>query len=360
MKAAICYELGKPLVIEDIDIDPPKKGEVKVKFMATAICHSDIHALRGELFAKPPVVGGHESAGYVEEVGPGVTSVKPGDAVVVTLVTSCGQCYYCAKGQGHLCNARYPLDMENRLHTKKGDPVMSMFKVGGFAEYSICTESQCIPIPKDMPMAQASMLACGVMTGFGSAMNRARVRPNESAVVIGTGGVGLNAIQGAAYCGANPVIAVDILDNKLEAAKIFGATHGINSAKEQDAPKAVQALTNGRGADWVFVTVGSTAAVKQGFRMLGQRGNVVCVGLPGMQDKLDMSPMEFIRSEKGIIGAYMGSTVARIDVPAYVAMYKAGKLKLDELITARYPLDKINEAIVAVEQGKALRNIIVF
>jgi S-(hydroxymethyl)glutathione dehydrogenase / alcohol dehydrogenase len=360
MKAAVCYELGKPLVIEELDMDPPQKGEVKVRTAATAICHSDIHALNGELPTRPPIVGGHESAGYVEEVGEGVTQVKPGDPVVVSLVTSCGKCYFCAKGLGHLCEARWAMDKESRLRNKKGQRIGQMMRVSGFAEYMLTTESQCVPIPKDLPMDRACLLACGVITGFGSVVNRAKVRPNESVVVIGTGGVGLNAIQGAAYSGAYPIIAVDILDNKLAAARTFGATHTVNSAKEKDPIKAVQELTSGRGADYVFITVGNTSAVQQGFNMSGTRGMTVIVGLAPLTDKLDIPRMFFVRSEKTLCGGFMGSTVLSIDIPRYVTMYKNGKLKLDELITARYPLEKINEAIEAVVKGQALRNIIVF
>jgi len=211
-----------------------------------------------------------------------------------------------------------------------------------------------------MPMDRASLLACGVITGFGSAVWRVNIEAMKSAVVIGTGGVGLNAIQGAAFCGAYPVIAVDILDSKLEAAKKFGATHGIN-AKEGDPIEAVRKLTSGRGADYVFVTVGSGAAMKQGFQMTGKRGTTVLVGLPGPDDQiLGLSPFEFIGPEKVLTGGYMGSTNLAVDIPRLVELYKAGKLKLDELITERYPLDKINEAIEAVEKGQALRNIIMF
>ena len=360
MKAAVCYELGKPLVVEDIEIDPPKKGEVKVKLAATAICHSDIHALRGELMPCGPVVAGHESAGYIDTVGEGVTSVKPGDPVVVSLLANCGKCYYCLTGHPHLCDHEWPLHKESRIKNKKGQYLTQLFKTGTLAEYSVVDQSQVVKIPADMPMDRASLLACGVITGFGSAVWRVNIEAMKSAVVIGTGGVGLNAIQGAAFCGAYPVIAVDILDSKLEAAKKFGATHGIN-AKEGDPIEAVRKLTSGRGADYVFVTVGSGAAMKQGFQMTGKRGTTVLVGLPGPDDQiLGLSPFEFIGPEKVLTGGYMGSTNLAVDIPRLVELYKAGKLKLDELITERYPLDKINEAIEAVEKGQALRNIIMF
>jgi NDMA-dependent alcohol dehydrogenase len=360
MKAAVCYELGKPLVIEDVDIESPQRGEVKVKTAATAVCHSDIHALRGELPTKTPIVAGHESAGVVEEVGEGVTLVKPGDHVVASLVASCGTCNYCRRGLGHLCEAKFRLDRESPLKNKKGDRLLNMVKISGFAEYILTTESQCIPVPKDMPLDSACLLACGVITGFGAVVNRAKVRPNESVAVIGVGGVGINAIQGAAYSGAYPIIAIDVLDNKLEFAKKFGATHTVNSSKV-DPVKAVQELTYGRGAEYAFVTVGNVNAVVQGFRMSGPHSMTVIVGLAPFTTKLsDISPVEFVRFEKMMCGGFMGSTILSVDIPRYVTMYKTGKLKLDELITARYPLEKINEAFEAVEKGQALRNVIVF
>jgi S-(hydroxymethyl)glutathione dehydrogenase / alcohol dehydrogenase len=359
MKAAVCYESGKPLVVEDIEIDPPKKGEVKVRLAATAICHSDIHFLKGELRGKVPAVAGHECAGYIEEVGEGVTALKPGDPVVMTLISSCGYCRYCTSGLPQLCVTQMPLSMESRLHKANGQVVWNMARVGGFAEYAVVDQSQVVKIPGDMPMDRASLLGCGVITGFGSVVNRARVRPLESVVVIGTGGVGLNAIQGAAYSGAYPVIAVDILDNKLEAARVFGATHTVNSQKE-DPIEGVKRLTSGEGADYVFVTVGSVPAMRQGFDMACRRGMIVLVGLTGGKEQLSFLPVEFIHSEKVLTGCNMGATRIKVDVPKLVSLYRAGKLKLDELITARYPLEKINEAIAEVEKGNALRNVIVF
>ena len=359
MKAAVCYEFGKPLVVEEINIDPPKAGEVKVKMAATAVCHSDIHFIRGELGGKPPCVPGHESAGYIEEVGPGVTSVKPGDPVVASLLVSCGKCYYCRKGLSHMCSASWPLEKESRFHNKKGESLPQSFKIGTLAEYAVIDQSQVVKIPGDMPLDRAALLACGVITGFGAVVNRAKVEVMSSCVIIGVGGVGLNSIQGAAISGAYPVIAVDILDEKLEAAKKFGATHTINS-KKVDPITTVKELTGGRGADYVFVTVGNAKAVEQGFAMSGPRGMTVIIGLPKFTDRLDISPFAFIKEERMLTGSFMGTTQLHTEIPKLVGLYKAGILKLDELITARYPLEKINEAIESVERGEALRNVITF
>jgi len=359
LKAAVCYEFGKPLVVEDVDIDPPQKGEVKVRIAATAVCHSDIHVVRGDLWGETPFIGGHESAGYIEEVGEGVTSVKPGDPVVASLLISCGKCLYCRTGRSHMCEAVWPLDKETRIHSKKGQDLMQMTKIGSFGEYTVVHESQVVKIPDDMPMDRASLLACGVITGFGAVVNRARVEVMSSCVIIGCGGVGLNSVQGAAISGAYPVIAVDMLDNKLEAARLFGATHTIN-ASSGDAVEAVKKLTDGRGAEYVFVTVGNINAIHQGFEMSAPRGMTVIVGLPLMNDMLNLSPFLFIKDERVLTGSYMGTTQLQVDIPKLVALYQNGILKLDELITGRYPLEQINEAIESVERGEALRNVIVF
>jgi S-(hydroxymethyl)glutathione dehydrogenase/alcohol dehydrogenase len=358
LKAAVCYEIGKPLVVEEVDIDPPQAGEVKVKLAATAVCHSDIHMFKGELPMKPPLVGGHESAGYVDEVGKGVTRVQPGDRVVISLMANCGICKYCRTGRSWLCNAAWPLEKEARMHNKKGQDLVQPFKIGSFAEYNIVHESGLIKIPDDMPLDRASLLACGVITGFGAVVNRAKVEVMSSCVIIGCGGVGLNAVQGAAISGAYPVIAVDISDDKLKASRTFGATHTVNSSKS-DAVKEVQALTDG-GADYVFVTVGSVAAINQAVFMTGPRGMTVIVGLPGFRDILELPPHLLIKDERILTGSYMGSTQYQTEIPKLVELYKAGILKLDELITARFPLDEINQAIELVEKGKALRNVIMF
>ncbi len=359
MKAAVCYEFGKPLVVEEVNIDPPQKGEVKVKIAATAVCHSDIHFIRGELGGKPPCIAGHESAGYIEEVGQGVTSVKPGDPVVASLLGSCGKCLYCRTGRTHMCNASWPHEKESRFRNKQGIRLTQTFKIGSFGEYIVVDESQVVKIPGDMPLDRASLLACGVITGFGAVVNRARVEVLSSCVIIGVGGVGMNSVQGAAIAGAYPVIAVDVLDEKLKMAPTFGATHTVN-AKTVDAIKAVKELTGGMGADYVFVTVGNAKAIEQGVAMSAPRGMTVIVGLPKVTDSLSLPPFVFIKEERTLTGSFMGTTQLQTEIPKLVELYKAGTLKLDELITARYPLEQINEAIESVERGEALRNVITF
>ncbi len=359
MKAAVCYEFGKPLVVEEVELDPPKSGEVKVKLAACAICHSDIHYAEGAWGGRLPAIYGHEAAGVVEEVGPEVSLTAPGDHVVVTLIRSCGDCFYCAQGDPNMCETVFRLDKNDCHHGKDGGRIKQGLRTGAFAEYVVVDESQVVTIPKDVPLDSASLLACGVITGLGAVVNTAKVPAGSAVVVIGTGGVGLNSVQGAALSGAQPIIALDLSDEKLAAAKAFGATDAINPAAN-DAAEAVKGLTQGRGADFVFVTVGSVKAIEDGLSLLRKNGTLVVVGMPAAGALAQFEPLTLADLGYRIIGSKMGSTRLRVDVPRLVAHYQQGRLKLDELITGRYPLDQINEAIAEVNRGEALRNVIVF
>lgn len=361
MKAAVLYEIGKPLVIDNgIEVDEPGKGEVKVRMKAVAVCHSDLHFFKGEIPAKLPGIAGHECAGLVDKVGEGVDSLKVGDPVVVGTVSSgCGHCYYCTTGLRHFCVNRFT-PPAGRHFNKAGQRLTPMAgPVEGFAEFTTISSQYVTKIPKEMPMDKACLLACGVSTGFGAVVNRAKVRAFNSVVVIGTGGVGLNSLQGARFSGGNPIIAVDVLDSKLKAAKKFGATHTIDAKQEADPVKKVFELTSGRGADFVFVTVGRLEAIRQGVSMAGPRGMIVLIGL-AMGNLASIMPIEIIMTEKIITGCGGGSIRPSIDIPWLVSLYQNKKLMLDELITAYYPFDKINDAIASLEKGQALRNIIMF
>ena len=307
-----------------------------------------------------PYIGGHESAGYVEEVGEGVTSVKPGDPVLATVLNSCGECVSCIKGLPHICQGKNPLfPPAYRATNQQGKRLRQGGKVGGFAEYTVVEEKQVIRIPDDIPMDSASLLACGFITGFGAVVNRIQVKALSSVVIIGAGGVGISAVQGAAFSGAYPIIVVDLLDYKLQAALDFGATHTVN-AKKTDAVEAVNKLTSGKGIEYAFITVGSVAAIRQAFSMLGPRGTAVIVGVPPVNETITFSPAEYIGLEKTLTGCAMGATRSNEDIPLLIELYQVGRIKLDELITGRYPLEKIYEAIESVEKGQALRNVIVF
>lgn len=360
MKAAVCYRFHEPLTVENIRIEPPKTGEVRVRVLAAGICHSDIHFIHGEREAPPPLVVGHEAAGIVEEIGDGVTLVQVGDFVVLSLLRSCGRCFYCVKGMPYHCDGDFALARETRLHNARGEPLWD----GGlccsaFAEECIVDQSQVVRVPEDIEPDRAALLACGVITGLGAVINTARVEPGSDVVIIGTGGVGLNSVQGAALAGAHHIVALDTLDTKLDAAREFGATHTVN-VRRDDPLTTVCELTRGRGADYVFVTVGSASAAEQGLALTRTAGTLILVGLPGPGVSMPLPIRQVAMGGRRILGSCMGSTRLSVGVPWLADLYREGRLKLDELITARYSLEDINEAIAPVEAGEARRNVIVF
>ena len=360
MKAAVCHEFGKPLVIEDVDIADPQSGEVKVRLSACAICHSDITYMEGKWGGALPAIYGHEAAGVVESTGDGVTNTKVGDHVLVTLIRSCGTCHYCAQGAHTNCEAVFSLGEKSPLSFSdgRGDIVQGL-GTSAFAEQVVVHASQVAPIPDDIPMESASLISCGVITGLGAVTNTAQVPAGSNVVVIGVGGVGLNSVQGGALSGAKTIIALDLNDAKTEAALDFGATHGLN-AGANDVVDQVKALTDGRGADYAFVTVGATVAVEQAISMISPSGAVVIVGMPPVGATAAFAPLNLADATQRILGSKMGSTKLVSDIPKLTSLYKQGRLKLDELITGRYTLDQVNEAIESVRRGDALRNIIVF
>ncbi|MGI9483195.1 MAG: Zn-dependent alcohol dehydrogenase [Hyphomicrobiales bacterium] len=359
MKAAVCRKFGGPLEIESVGLASPSEGEVKVKMAACAICHSDIIALDGGWGGELPAVFGHEAAGIVEAVGPGVTHLKPGDHAVVTLIRSCGRCHYCAQGKTVVCETSFPIDENSPLTDSDGKTITHGLRTGAFAEYVTVHGSQAVAIDKSVPLDSASLLGCGVITGLGSVWNTANVPAGATVVVIGCGGVGLNAVQGAALAGAKTIIGLDLAEDKLEAALAFGATHAFH-AGDNEGPDKVRAVTDGRGADFVFVTVGAKIAVDRSHDYLAPAGAVVIVGMPDSGVMGEFEPAEFAFNSHKIIGSCMGSTKVATDIPRLVDFYMQGRLKLDELITGRFSLEEINEAIGSVRRGEALRNVVVF
>jgi Zn-dependent alcohol dehydrogenase len=363
MKAAICYEIGKPLVIEEVTLDPPGKGEVKIRLAATAICHSDIHAIKGEHGnIQLPAIAGHEICGYVEETGEGVNYVKPGDKVIGSIIPEgCGQCYYCRVGLSSQCTTnRLFLYGKGKYVNKKGQRLTQYAgAVAGFAEYATIPEVNLVKVPEDLPMDRACLLACGVISGFGAVLYRAKVAANSSIAVIGCGGVGLNAIQGAVFAGAYPVIGVDVRDSKLENAKVFGATHTVNAKTEKDPIKKVHEITYGRGADTVIVAVAGIEILRQGFMMSARDGTTCIIG-HGFGEQLSaFTPLDFMSGKK-LTGSAMGAVRLRIDIARLIELYRVGRLKLDELISGRYPFAQINEALASSEKGDVIRNVIMF
>ena len=363
MKAAVCYQHGAPLIVEEVKLASPTATQVKVKIAACAICHSDIHYIEGAWQGQLPAVFGHEASGVVVEAGSQTSKVKPGDRVIVTLIRSCGSCYYCDQGEPVMCGDAVADDNDDIISLQDGTPVVQGMKTGAFAEYVVVEESQTALIPDDLPMDVASLLACGVITGVGAVVNTAAVEPGSSVVVVGVGGVGLNSVQAASLSGADKVIAVDIEQEKLETAKTFGATHVMNAdvlhAEGKKIHREIKNLTEGRGADYVFVTVGSGEVIDSSYRFIRRGGTVVIVGMPAVEVKSEYSPLGLAGSVQTIKGSFMGQTDLTRDIPKLLELYSDGKLKLDELITHRYALEQINEAIEDTLNGKSLRNVLV-
>jgi S-(hydroxymethyl)glutathione dehydrogenase / alcohol dehydrogenase len=359
MRAAVCREFKQPLAIEHLDLAAPRAGEVRVRIAACAICHSDLLAMDGAWGGDLPAVYGHEAAGVVEEVGAGVGRVGPGEHVVVTLLRSCGQCYFCTSGDAQLCETKLPLDLRSPLSARDGSTIRQGLRTGAFAEQVVVDASQVAVIPPEVPLDSASLLACGVITGLGAVLNTAAVRPGSHVATIGTGGVGLNCVQGAALASARVNIAIDVSDHKLAAARIFGASHTIDPS-EEDVRDAIRSLTGGRGADYVFVAAGNAAAIEQGVTLVRRGGTLVVVGMPADGVKVCLEAVDIADHAIRILGSKMGSTRLRVDVPRLTDWYLQGRLKLDELISGRYPLDEINEAMESARSGATLRNVITF
>ena len=359
MKAAVCRQFGAPLTIEDVTLAAPGPGQVQVRLAACAICHSDLLYADGAWGGDLPAVYGHEAAGVVTALGEGVARVKTGDRVVVTLIRACGACPACENGLPVVCDDSHFSGLTSPLTDEAGQSLLQGLKTGAFAEAVTVDASQVVAVPDDLPLDRAALLACGVITGFGAVTNTARVEPGSAVVVIGTGGVGLNAVQGAVFARADPIIAIDINDEKLATARAFGATHAINSANA-DATADVLAITAGRGGDYVFITVGAKPAFDAAYGMLASGGAAVLVGMPadGVMSQYEL--VELASRNQRILGSKMGMSHIDADIPRLVALYREGALKLDELITRRYRLEDINEAIADVRRGAALRNVIVF
>jgi len=364
-KAAVLFEVGKRLEIRDVEVQSPRAGEVLVRMAAAGICHSDLHAMTGHLVASLPAILGHEGSGIVADVGPGVTSVKPGDHVIPLWRLSCGTCEYCSDGRPALCPEGTQIRMTGRLldgstrFTLDGQEIKHFAGVSSFAEYSVIPARAVLKIPEDFPLDRAALLGCAVITGVGAVFNCARVRPGSSVAVFGAGGIGLNVIQGAAIAGAEKIIAVDILPNKLEFARQFGATHTINGSTA-NAVEQIRALTDGKGVEYAFEAIGLPATMRQAYDSLRKRGMAVVVGVTPMTAEVSVPVMSLVYEERILTGSVYGSSRPSIDIPKLIALYRTGKLKLDELLTRRYPFAQINEAYDALERGEVARSIVTF
>jgi Zn-dependent alcohol dehydrogenase len=356
-RAAVCHRFGELLEVEEVELAEPGEGEVRVRLEACAICHSDVAYAAGAWGGRVPVVLGHEACGLVARAGPGVSALQPGQRVVVSLVRHCGACERCSAGEPTLCETRFPLDDRTPICLAGGGPTVQGLRCAAFAEEVIVHASQAVPVPRHLPAASLAVLGCAVLTGVGAAQRAGSVGPGQTVAVIGAGGVGLNAIQGAALAGANAVIAIDVADEKLAAAEAFGATAGVN-ARSSDPAAAVRDLAG--GVDVAIATVGSARAIEQGLSLLRRGGTLVVVGMPASGEEARFDPTMLANDGIHIVGTKMGSAVPADDIPRLVALYEDGRLKLDELVTRTYPLDEINEAIGSMRRGEAVRNVIVF
>ncbi len=364
MKAAVLHQLGGPFVLEDVDLLAPAPGEVRVRMAAAGICHSDWHMVKGDLRRPFPVILGHEGAGVVEALGPGVTAVETGDHVILNWAPDCGHCFYCNNAQPALCETFAPvrrsgtmLDGSTRFRLR-GERVSQFSTLSTFAEYCIAPQEACIAIRKDIPLDIAALVGCAVTTGVGAVSNTATVGHGESVAVYGCGGVGLNILQGAALVGAHPIIAVDQAPAKMDIARQFGATHTLLA--EADVEKKIRALTGDRGADYVFEAIGLTQVQERAMQAVRPGGALVIVGVAPIDSSASFSTFEMHVREKRILGCFYGSTNTGRDFPRILDLYRAGKLKLDELISQRYRLDQINEAYADLLTGDARRGVIVF
>ncbi len=364
-KAAVLFEVGRKLEVCEVDVAGPQAGEVLIRMAAGGVCHSDLHVMTGHLVAALPAILGHEGSGVVADVGPGVTSVRPGDHVIPLWRLSCGECEYCTGGRPALCPAGTSIRMTGRLSDGTtrfrlgGTEIKHFAGVSSFSEYSVVPEKAVLKIPKDLPLDRAALFGCAVITGVGAAINAARVKPGSSVAIFGTGGVGLNVVQGAALAGAEKIIAVDLLDNKLEFARRFGATHTVN-ATAGNPVEQIRALTGGRGVDYAFEVVGLPATMRQAYDSLAKRGMAVVIGVTPMTEEVSVPVMSLVFEERVLTGSLYGSASPRNDIPRLIDLYRAGKLKIDELLTRAYPFEEINEAYAALERGEVARSVVTF
>ena len=364
-KAAVVYEAGKPIEIEELDLDGPKDGEVLIRYTPAGLGHSDVHVAHGDLGARLPMVLGHEGAGVIEEVGPGVTRVKAGDNVVCSFIPNCGVCRYCASGQQSICDMgatilegylpgpRFPLSGPRGEYG-------AMCMLGTFSQWGVIHQNSAVKVDDDLPLDKAVLVGCGVPTGWGAAVNTANVKAGDTVAIFGIGGIGINAVQGARYAGAKNVVVVDPLENKREKAMELGATHAFATAAEAQA--AIVDLTRGQMADSAILTVGlmTSDVVQSGFDSIGKGGTVVVTGLNKIEEQtIQLSGSILTLFRKQIKGSLFGDCNPTTDIPKILGLYQAGDLKLDEIITRTYTLEQVNEGYDDLLNGKNVRGVMI-
>jgi NDMA-dependent alcohol dehydrogenase len=376
-RAAILWEPHTDWSVEDIELDPPKRGEVLVKLAASGLCHSDEHMVTGDMalptdiaelmgISQFPIIGGHEGSGVVQEVGEGVTELAVGDHVVFSFIPSCGRCPSCRKGQSQLCDlgafllgGRQFTDQTARHHSKDGKDLGTMVALGTFSPYTVVATESCVKIDPEIPLEKAALVGCGVTTGWGSAVYAADVQPGETVVIYGVGGIGTAAVQGAVLAGAKDVVVIEPVEWKREKILDFGATH--TAASHEDGFLLVQQLTEGRMADKAILCVGTAAGehVAQLMSVIKKAGRAVITSVaPMLGDDAKLNLFEFAMQRKELVGCIFGNANPQVDIPTLLALYKAGKLKLDEMITTEYTLEEINQGYQDMRDGKNFRGLI--
>lgn len=364
IQAAVLYETNTPFKIETLDLAPPRAGEVLVNLAAAGVCHSDWHLMTGDTQHRLPVVPGHEGAGVVEEVGEGVQWLKPGDHVALNWAPNCGRCFYCLNDRPNLCSAYLEpvwagtlMDGTSRL-SKNGQTIYHFSAVACFAEYAVVPQECCVLLDKEVPFSIAALVGCAVTSGVGAVLNTARVKAGSSVAVFGAGGVGLNIIMAAQLAGASRIIAVDRAEAKCDIARQFGATDVLLAGPQTN--QTIRALTEGRGADYVFEAIGAPAVQEQCLDAARPGGTVVLAGLAPMGSSTNLPGALITRQEKRVIGSYYGTANTIRDFPFYADLYLKGKLELERLISKTYALAQINEAYADMLSGQLARGVIIF
>jgi alcohol dehydrogenase len=372
-RAAVLYEMGKPapyadsrpLVIDEIDLEGPGPGEVLVEIAAAGLCHSDLSVVNASRPRVMPMVLGHEASGIVREVGPGVTAAGPGDCVVFSYVPLCGRCLPCATGRPALCEngsaanaAGTLLSGKRRFRNAAGKELNHHLGVSAFSQYTVCAQESLIRIPADFPIEKASLFGCAVLTGVGAVVNTAKIEPGTSVAVFGVGGIGLSAVMGAKLAGAMPIVAVDVLEAKLDLARELGATHTVNS-RTQNAVEAIKEITRG-GAACAFEAVGSQAVLASAYAATRRGGKTVAIGLPHPKELFSTAAAGLVAEERTVMGSYMGSSIPQRDIPRFMALYQAGQLPVDRLFSKTIEIDALNTALDALDRGEVVRQILAF
>ena len=364
-RAAILFEVGQKLEVREVDVQDPGPGEVRIQMVAGGVCHSDLHVMTGHLSAPLPAILGHEGAGIVADIGAGVTSLRPGDHVIPLWRLSCGECEYCTGGRPALCAAGTEIRWTGRLldgtsrFKLDGQEIKHFAGVSSFSNYTVVPEKAILKIPDDLPLELAALLGCAVITGWGAVINAAQVRPGRTVAVFGTGGVGINVVQGAVLAGAEKIIAVDLLESRLEHAKRFGATHTVD-ASAGDPVERIRDLTGGRGVDYAFEVIGLPVTMRQAYDSLAKRGVAMIVGITPTTAEVTIPSLSLVYDERVLTGSLYGSAAPKTDIPRMIDLYRAGSLKLDELLTRSYPIEEINQAYDALQSGETLRSVVTF